>query len=62
MLNKHGRGEVYFGIKNDGSAAGQPASEKTLREVSRAIGENNRALNLSAGKIPKNSGQIMHMR
>ena len=40
MLNKHGRGEVYFGIKNDGSAAGQPASEKTLREVSRAIGEN----------------------
>jgi predicted HTH transcriptional regulator len=39
MLNKHQRGELWFGIKNDGTAVGQSISEASLREVSRAIGD-----------------------
>ncbi len=39
MLNKHQRGELWFGIKNDGMAIGQSISEASLREVSRAIGD-----------------------
>ncbi|MCX5819988.1 MAG: ATP-binding protein [Deltaproteobacteria bacterium] len=39
MLNKHQRGELWFGIKNNGTAVGQSISEASLREVSRAIGE-----------------------
>lgn len=37
MLNKHQRGEVWFGIRNDGSIIGQTVSDKTLRDVSHAI-------------------------
>ena len=37
MLNKHGVGTVYFGVKNNGDAAGQDVSETTLRDVSSAI-------------------------
>lgn len=40
ILNKHSCGEVYFGIKNDGSIIGQEVGNKTLRDVSRAISEN----------------------
>jgi ATP-dependent DNA helicase RecG len=38
MLNKHGCGELYFGIRNDGVPAGMDISEKTLRDISQAIG------------------------
>lgn len=38
-MNKHQRGELWFGIKNDGTAVGQSISEASLREVSRAIGD-----------------------
>jgi ATP-dependent DNA helicase RecG len=37
ILNKHGRGELYFGIKNDGTIIGQEVTEKTLRDISQAI-------------------------
>ena len=40
ILNKHRKGELYFGIKNDGSVIGQDVSEKTLRDVSKAISDN----------------------
>lgn len=40
ILNKHGFGELYFGIKNDGIVAGQEISEKTLRDISQSISEN----------------------
>src|SRR3989344_5633897 len=40
ILNKHKKGTLYFGIKNDGSVIGQDVSEKTLREVSQAISNN----------------------
>jgi ATP-dependent DNA helicase RecG len=37
ILNKHGRGELWFGIRNDGKAVGLDATDKTLRDVSQAI-------------------------
>lgn len=33
MLNKHGRGELYFGVKDDGEVIGQEISDATLRQV-----------------------------
>ena len=38
ILNKHGSGELYFGVRKDGEVCGQDVSESTLREVSQAIG------------------------
>jgi len=37
ILNKHGKGELYFGIKSNGMLIGQDVSEKTLRDISQAI-------------------------
>jgi len=37
ILNKHGRGELWFGVRNDGKAVGLDATDKTLRDVSQAI-------------------------
>ena len=39
MLNKHGRGTIYFGVWPNGEAKGQIVTESTLREVSRKIYE-----------------------
>jgi ATP-dependent DNA helicase RecG len=39
ILNKHGRGELYFGIKNDGTVVGQMISGSSLRDVSQAISD-----------------------
>ncbi|MEW6181643.1 MAG: RNA-binding domain-containing protein [Bacillota bacterium] len=39
ILNKHGAGELYFGIKNDGTPVGQEVSDKTLRDISRSIAD-----------------------
>lgn len=38
ILNKHGAGELYFGVRKDGEVCGQDVSESTLREISQAIG------------------------
>ena len=37
ILNKHGGGELWFGLKNDGRPVGMDVSETTLRKVSQAI-------------------------
>ncbi|MCK5774396.1 MAG: putative DNA binding domain-containing protein [Thermoplasmata archaeon] len=37
MLNKHEKGEIYFGIRNDGKVMGQQVSDKTLRDISQGI-------------------------
>ena len=37
ILNKHGGGELWFGVKNDGRPVGMDVSETTLRKVSQAI-------------------------
>jgi ATP-dependent DNA helicase RecG len=39
ILNKRGKGRLYFGVKNDGNVTGQQVGGATLREVSRAIAE-----------------------
>jgi len=39
ILNKHGSGELYFGLRNDGTVLGQQISAKTLRDVSKAISD-----------------------
>lgn len=40
ILNKHQKGELYFGIKPDGTPVGQEITEKTLRDISQAIYNN----------------------
>ncbi|MEG1825272.1 MAG: ATP-binding protein, partial [Cloacibacillus sp.] len=37
ILNKHGAGELYFGVRSDGIPIGQTITEKTLRDISAAI-------------------------
>ncbi len=37
MLNKHGRGELWFGIAPNAQATGLEITEKTLRDVSQAV-------------------------
>jgi ATP-dependent DNA helicase RecG len=37
ILNKHGAGELWFGVKNTGVAVGLDVTEKTLRDLSQAI-------------------------
>ncbi len=38
ILNKHGAGELWFGVAPNGSVVGLDANEKTLRDVSQTIG------------------------
>ncbi|MDR0469281.1 MAG: putative DNA binding domain-containing protein, partial [Peptococcaceae bacterium] len=37
MLNKHSSGELYFGVRNDGTVLGQQIGESTLRDVSQVV-------------------------
>ncbi|MDZ4164204.1 MAG: ATP-binding protein [Smithellaceae bacterium] len=37
ILNKHGAGELWFGVRSDGVAVGLDVTEKTLRDLSQAI-------------------------
>ena len=37
ILNKHGSGELYFGVKNNGDVIGQEITDMTLRDISQAI-------------------------
>ena len=37
ILNKHGVGELWFGLRNDGIAVGLMVNEKTLRDISQTI-------------------------
>jgi ATP-dependent DNA helicase RecG len=37
ILNKHGAGELWFGVRSDGVAVGLEVTEKTLRDLSQAI-------------------------
>lgn len=39
ILNKHGVGTLYFGVKPNGDVIGQDVSESSLRDVSRAVYE-----------------------
>lgn len=37
MLNKNGKGVLYFGVRNDGEVIGQQIGDRTLREISQGI-------------------------
>ena len=39
MLNKHGKGTVYFGINDDGTVVGQIVGKSTLRDISKSISD-----------------------
>ena len=37
VLNKNGKGILYFGVRNDGEIVGQQIGDRTLREISQGI-------------------------
>lgn len=37
MLNKNGKGVLYFGVRNDGEVLGQQIGDRTMREISQGI-------------------------
>jgi len=37
ILNKHGEGELWFGIRDDGVPVGINVGDKTIRDISQAI-------------------------
>ena len=39
ILNKHGKGVLYFGIKDDGTIVGQQIGKETLRNISQNISD-----------------------
>ena len=39
ILNKHGRGELFFGIRDNGTIIGQEIGKDTLRDVSKSIAD-----------------------
>jgi len=40
MLNKHGRGEVYFGVDDNGKVLGLTIGTTTFRDVTQAVVDN----------------------
>ena len=46
ILNKHGGGELYFGVLNNGIPVGQMIGESTLRDVSQAIANHLKTMKL----------------
>jgi len=40
ILNKHGKGELYFGIKDDGTVVGQTIGRNTIKDVTQTIVDN----------------------
>ena len=40
ILNKHGKGELYFGIKDNGTVIGQTIGRNTIKEVIQKIVDN----------------------
>ncbi len=39
ILNKHYKGELYFGIQDDGTAVGQQIGKSTLKDISKSIAD-----------------------
>ena len=37
ILNKHGHGDLFFGVKNNGDVCGMQVSDATLREIGQTI-------------------------
>ena len=63
ILNKHGSGDLYFGVKNNGDVIGQEITDKTTREVSRAIGNHLRPVIYPEIKKETYDGRdVVHVR
>ncbi|MCM1212563.1 MAG: ATP-binding protein [Blautia sp.] len=37
MLNKNGKGTLYFGVRNDGEVVGQQIGDRTMRDISQGV-------------------------
>ncbi len=63
ILNKHGSGDLYFGVKNNGDVIGQEITDKTIREVSQAIGNHLRPVIYPEIKKETYDGRdVIHVR
>ena len=63
ILNKHGSGDLYFGVKNNGDVIGQEITDKTTREVSQAIGNHLRPVIYPEIKKETYDGRdVVHVR
>lgn len=52
ILNKHGGGVLYFGVKDNGDVIGQEIGKDTLRDVSRSIASNIRSISTRGDAFP----------
>ena len=39
ILNKHGKGTVYFGVEDDGIVVGQQIGKSTVKDISKSIAD-----------------------
>ena len=39
ILNRHGKGTIYFGVEDDGKVVGQQIGKSTVRDISKSIGD-----------------------
>ena len=63
MLNKHQRGEVYFGINDEGKVCGQTIGERTIADIIRTIRSHLKPLPLvlSVEKEEDGGNSIIHV-
>ena len=60
MLNKHEQGNVYFGIKDDGSVCGQEIGKKTTADISHEIMNNLKPLpKISVEVLPLDGKEVI---
>lgn len=60
MLNKNGKGRIFFGVKNNGDVIGQQIGDSTLRDISRKISESIRpSIYPSIYEMKENHGVIV---
>lgn len=57
ILNKHGKGVVYFGIEDDGKVVGQQMGKSTIKDISKSIADHIDPKIFPDIKILKISGQ-----
>ncbi len=57
ILNKHGKGTVYFGIEDDGRVVGQQVGKSTIKDVSKSISDHLEPKIYPDIKIQKLSGK-----
>src|SRR3990167_8686484 len=57
ILNKHGKGTVYFGIEDDGRVVGQQIGKSTIKDISKSISDHLEPKIYPDIKIQKLSGK-----